>query len=145
MKLLLDTNVFAEVMFRQRRAAVAQELLDSAEHEFFITEFALYSIGLLLFRRGHGHLWPRFINDLIVSGRVQVMKLAPPELATVIKVAQRLSLDFDDAYQYVAAEQSNLTLVSFDNDFDHTPRGRQTPQAINQLTTQNPNPSSNQP
>jgi predicted nucleic acid-binding protein len=32
----------------------------------------------------------------------------------------------DDAYQYVAAEKYNLTLVSLDSDFDRTERGRQT-------------------
>jgi len=40
---------------------------------------------------------------------------------------QRFHLDFDDAYQYVAAEKYDLTLVSFDADFDRTPRGRRTP------------------
>jgi len=39
----------------------------------------------------------------------------------------RMKLDFDDAYQYVAAEKHNLTLVSFDADFDRTDRGRKTP------------------
>ena len=38
-------------------------------------------------------------------------------------------LDFDDAYQYVAAEFHGLTLVSLDVDFDRTPRGRLTPAA----------------
>jgi predicted nucleic acid-binding protein len=46
---------------------------------------------------------------------------------------------FDDAYQYVTAEENSLILVSFDRDFDKTTRGRQTPQVINQLTsTDNP-------
>jgi predicted nucleic acid-binding protein len=40
---------------------------------------------------------------------------------------EELGLDFDDAYQYVAAEKRDLTLVSFDSDFDRTRRGRKTP------------------
>jgi hypothetical protein len=40
------------------------------------------------------------------------------------------NLDFDDAYQYVAAEKHDLTLVSFDADFDRTDRGRKTPADI---------------
>jgi hypothetical protein len=40
------------------------------------------------------------------------------------------NLDFDDAYQYSAAEKYNLTIVSFDSDFDRTPRGRKTPAEI---------------
>ena len=134
MKLLLDTNIFAEVIFKRRQAAVARRLINSSHHELHLTTFALYSLGLLLFRGGYNHLWQRFLNDLIISGQVQVVTLGHPELATVISVAQRLSLDFDDAYQYVTAEVNNFTLVSFDKDFDHTPRGRQTPQAILRLT-----------
>ena len=36
---------------------------------------------------------------------------------------------FDDAYQYLAAENI-ITLLSFDKDFDLTPRGRKTPSMI---------------
>ena len=36
-------------------------------------------------------------------------------------------LDFDDAYQYVAAELEKAEIVSFDKDFDQTEKGRLTP------------------
>jgi hypothetical protein len=52
------------------------------------------------------------------------------ELRSVIKVAQKFNLDFDDAYQYAIAEKRGLTLVSFDKDFDHTDRGKKTPAEI---------------
>jgi predicted nuclease of predicted toxin-antitoxin system len=39
-------------------------------------------------------------------------------------------LDFDDAYQCVIARRDNLTLVSFDSDFDRTDLQRQTPAEI---------------
>jgi predicted nucleic acid-binding protein len=39
-------------------------------------------------------------------------------------------LDFDDAYQYLAAEQEQATIVSFDKDFDKTGKGRQTPEQV---------------
>ena len=39
-------------------------------------------------------------------------------------------LDFDDAYQYVAAEKFDLALVSFDADFDRTDRKRMVPAEI---------------
>jgi uncharacterized protein len=134
MKLLLDTNIFTEVIFKRRQAVAARSLINSPHHALHITIFALHSVGLLLFRGGQSQLWRRFLNDLIISGQVQVLTLSHADLATVIRVAQRLSLDFDDAYQYIAAEANNLTLVSFDKDFDHTPRGRQTPQAILRFT-----------
>jgi predicted nucleic acid-binding protein len=39
-------------------------------------------------------------------------------------------LDYDDAFQYTLVDKFNLTLVSLDADFDHTPRGRQTPAQV---------------
>jgi len=43
---------------------------------------------------------------------------------------KRSRLDFDDAYQYVTAEKFNLTIVSYDIDFDKTELGRKTPKEI---------------
>jgi len=40
---------------------------------------------------------------------------------------EHFNLDFDDAYQYAIAEKYDLTIVSFDRDFDRTERGRKTP------------------
>jgi predicted nucleic acid-binding protein len=37
-----------------------------------------------------------------------------------LKYLHRFNLDFDDAYQYVVAEKYNLTIISFDSDFDRT-------------------------
>jgi predicted nucleic acid-binding protein len=42
----------------------------------------------------------------------------------------QFDLDFDDAYQYVAAEKYGLTIVSLDHDFDQTERGRKTPDEV---------------
>jgi len=51
----------------------------------------------------------------------------------VLLVRKKFQLDFDDAYQYVAAEKYNLTIISFDNDFDKTERGRKTPEEIQEI------------
>ena len=40
---------------------------------------------------------------------------------------EQFRLDFDDAYQYVAAEWAEAVIVSYDDDFDRTVRRRQTP------------------
>jgi len=48
------------------------------------------------------------------------------DMVSVIEAAQRFNLDFDDAYQYAAAEKYGLTIVSFDADFDRTEQGRKT-------------------
>ncbi len=48
-------------------------------------------------------------------------------MPAIVQATHQFGLDFDDAYQYVVAEKYGLTLVSFDADFDRTPRGRRTP------------------
>ncbi|MDQ3011139.1 MAG: PIN domain-containing protein [Acidobacteriota bacterium] len=137
MRLLIDTNIFLEVIYNQRRAADAQTLLASDHHQFYISDFALHSIGVSLLNRGLASRWPDFISETILSGQVQVLTVPFDLLPQVTTTAQQLQLDFDDAYQYVVAEYNGLTLVSFDRDFDHTPRKRQSPQSINQTTPAN--------
>ena len=52
MKLLIDTNIFLEVLLEQERAEEARKLLNKTkEHDFFASDFGVHAIGLLLFRR----------------------------------------------------------------------------------------------
>lgn len=51
-------------------------------------------------------------------------------MESVIDAAQKFSLDFDDAYQYAVALKYNLTIVSFDKDFDRTEKGKKIPSDI---------------
>ncbi len=51
MRLLVDTNIFLEVILAQERSQEAQSLLSRVqEHEFFISDYSLHSIGILLLR-----------------------------------------------------------------------------------------------
>ncbi len=59
-----------------------------------------------------------------------MVSLTLEELKDVIDAAATFNLDFDDAYQYVIAEKFDLTIASFDADFDRTVRGRRTPAAV---------------
>jgi len=45
-------------------------------------------------------------------------------------IAKRFNLDFDDAYQYSAAKNRDLQLVSFDKDFNDTDINRKEPHEI---------------
>jgi len=131
MKLLLDTNIFLEVILDQERANEARTLLSEVEgHEFFISDYSLHSIGLLLFRRGKHEVFRQFLKDMILNVGVAVSALSAQEMESLIEVAQRFGLDFDDAYQYAVAERYGLTIVSFDADFDRTERGRKVPKDL---------------
>jgi len=65
-----------------------------------------------------------------VSGTVSLVRLGIEPLPRLVEVAQRYGLDFDDAYQYVSAEENGYILVGFDKGFDRTPLGRKTPAEV---------------
>jgi len=127
-RILVDTNVFLEVLLQREKAAEAQALFSRVhEHDFLVSDYTLHSIGTYLFRRKAHETLARFIADMVLNASVQVIALAPEDLSGVVAAARRFGLDFDDAYQYATAEKNGLTLVSFDTDFDRTDRGRMTP------------------
>jgi len=131
MRLLVDTNIILEVILEQEKVKEAQAFLEiTAQHEFFITDYSLHSIGLILFHRKQHHVYQEFLNDMIIHAGMMVIPLLIKDMGSVIELAQRFNLDFDDAYQYAAAEKYDLLIVSFDTDFDRTDRHRKTPAEI---------------
>jgi predicted nucleic acid-binding protein len=128
MKLLLDTNIFLEIVLEQECAPEAKSLLINADqHEFFASDFSLHSIGLALFRPQRHEMFRLFVKDILLVAGTTLLSLGVADMDAVVVASQRFNLDFDDAYQYVVAEKHNLTVVSFDSDFDRTVRGRLTP------------------
>ncbi len=72
----------------------------------------------------------KFVDDVFIDGAVTLLRLDPEESKEIVRAAVDFNLDFDDAYQYVAAINHDLVLVSFDADFDRTVRKRKTPAEI---------------
>lgn len=127
----LDTNILLEFLLDQEKATDVEYFLTVVPSEsLFVTEFSVHSIGVLLLRRKLHAGFARFVEDLLVAGAITIIRLETEDLLTVSRTAERTGLSFDDAYQYVAAEKHNLTLVSFDADFDRTDRGRKTPAEV---------------
>jgi predicted nucleic acid-binding protein len=58
------------------------------------------------------------------------LALAPDDFSKITDAAGRFHLDFDDAYQYAVAERYDLSIVSFDKDFDRTEKGRVVPEEL---------------
>jgi len=128
MKLLLDTNIFLEIILEQERAEEARRLISKVEgYEFFVSDYSVHSIGILLFHKKRFETFREFLMDVIFNTGVVVVGLSALEMERVIQVAQQFNLDFDDAYQYTVAEYYGLTIVSFDSDFDRTSKGRKVP------------------
>ena len=127
----LDTNILLEFLLDQEKADDVERFLGTVPHEsLFVTEFSVHSIGVLLLRRKLHAGFVRFVEDILATGAITMIRLETEDLLAVSRTAERTGLSFDDAYQYVAAEKHDLTLVSFDADFDQTDRGRMTPADI---------------
>ncbi len=129
---LVDTNVLLEVLLEQERADEAAAFLSRANlsrgkaPDLHLTDFSLYSLGIILHYRGRGEAFKRVVADLDAA-QLQLIRLSFSQLTSLEETIARFRLDFDDAYQYAAAERYDLTMVSFDADFDRTERGRKTP------------------
>ena len=131
MSYLLDTNIWLERMLDQERAADVAELLTRIpSSRLGMTDFTLHSIGVILYRLKQPQLYVQFIQDVLLDGTTRLLTVSPEAMSQLVEVATKYRLDFDDAYQYVAAVLHNQTLISFDSDFDRTEKGRQTPAKI---------------
>jgi len=125
---LIDTNVWLEMILDQRRAPEARTFFQKVEgSDLVITEFSLYSIGIILCRLKKAEAFADFLSDTIEDSGIKRILLDLSDLRQTLSVKEKFGLDFDDAFQYVAAEKFHLTLVSFDSDFDRTELGRKTP------------------
>jgi len=128
---LIDTNIWLELILNQEKAEIVSQFLQKTEARLLsMTDFSLYSIGIILTRLKKDAVFEDFLSDTIEDSGVCRIRLETADLRKVISARQRFQLDFDDAYQYIAAEKYNLTLISFDNDFDRTDRGRKKPDEI---------------
>ncbi len=129
---LVDTNIWLERLLEQERSEEVKGFLDTVpSRRLWITDFAFHSICLSLLRLKQAVLLQQFVADMFIEGSVALARLAPEDIRVLVEAMNRFALDFDDAYQYTAAEKYNLTIVSFDPDFDRTERGRKTPGQIN--------------
>ena len=131
---LLDTNVWLELLLDQDKAAEVRSLLEAEETwRLALTDFSLHSLGVILTRLNKDDLFLDFLSDTLEDSALRVIRLDTAGLKEVPGVCRQFGLDFDDAYQYLAAAKYNLTLVSFDSDFDRTERGRRTPADVRRL------------
>ncbi|HEX8475420.1 MAG TPA: PIN domain-containing protein [Pyrinomonadaceae bacterium] len=128
---LVDTNIWLERLLAQAKSDEAGAFLDhTLSSDFYITDFSFHSICVILSRLKKTSLLRDFVQDVFIDGAVNLASIRPEETMGVIIRMQLSELDFDDAYQYAVAEKYNLTIVSFDADFNRTERGRKTPAEI---------------
>jgi len=130
MRYLVDTNVWLELLLGQEKLDECKEFFQKVDTNLIaISEFSFYSIGIILCRLNKDELFEDFLDD-IENSLISKIKLENKDVKYLLQIRKKYNLDFDDAYQYVVAEKYNLTIVSFDSDFDRTELGRKTPREI---------------
>jgi len=128
---LADTNIWLERLLGQAKSDEVGQFLDQTpSNQIFITDFAFHSICVILTRLQRKSILLDFVRDVFVDGAVTLVSIKPEATQSLIDAMDKYNLDFDDAYQYVAAEQNNLAIVSFDSDLDRTLKGKKTPAEI---------------
>lgn len=128
---LLDTNIWLERLLNQENSAVVGELLTTlSPTEICMTDFTLHSIGVICDRLKQIEIFQQFVQDVVIDGNVQIVGVPLDTLGDVVKAIDQFNVDFDDAYQLVAARNIPASIVSFDRDFDKTDLGRLTPAQI---------------
>ena len=128
---VVDTNIWLELLLEQEKTAEVKSFFKKVDlNDIYVTEFSIYSIGIILSRYGKSSIFRDFITDLIYESHVEIVRLEGEDYYMIIEAIEQYSLDFDDAYQYAAAKKMNLKLVSFDSDFNRTPEKRLLPGQI---------------
>ena len=135
MKFIVDANIILEVLLGQQREDEVKELFQEfTDSEFYITDFALHSIGVILFHEGDRAGFNKFCQDMVIKGPLSVLNLMENEILELKKYADNYQLDFDDAYQCKVAERAGFTFLTFDSDFERAPIDSKTPlEVINEL------------
>jgi uncharacterized protein len=139
--LLIDANVILEFLLARQHQDASLSLIkltSTGRVRAFVMSYAVHSIEYMLYREGDLTILRTFLELLQSSVGLTVYDSSPAEdlaaLAFTKKADAAFQLDFDDALHYATAKQHNLTLVSFDHDFDRTDLVRKTPVDI--LSTQ---------
>ena len=108
---LIDTNIWLERLLDQERSAEVGSFLDRMPSNLlFITDFTFHSIGVVMGRLNRMNAYLKFVDDVFINGAVTIIRLEPDDIQRLVEVMEQFKLDFDDAYQYTAAERALLHL-----------------------------------
>ncbi len=114
---LLDTNVFLEIILGQDNKEKCKTFLNNHFENLNLSDFSLHSIGVILFRYKKEDIFQKLIEDIIPS--IKLLSLPYDQYTGIVKIRKNLSLDFDDAYQYIIAKYYGLKIVTMDKDFEN--------------------------
>lgn len=115
MNYLVDTNLFLEILLNQAGRKKCEVFLQGEKGAAWISDFTLHSIGVLLFRQQRSDLFQKFVADVLPP--FTILSLSETGYAQLAEVNLQHGLDFDDAYQFLVADENNLAIATQDKDF----------------------------
>ena len=130
---LIDTNIFLEFLLEQERTKeciALMRLIERGSRTAYVTSFTLHGIEVILDRLKKTRELERFLDRVVNAKGLTVYPTSPEEEKAAIGFEKKFSLDFDDALHYYVARTLDLTLISFDRDFDRTDIKREESAAI---------------
>ena len=128
---LVDTNIWLERLLDQEKSDIVAKFLDTVPlDQIFISDFALHSIGLIMSRLKKLDILDKFVKDLFFNGLIEQLSLDPHDFVDIISNIEKYKLDFDDAYQLTISQKYDMTIVTFDKDFNIEEVNKMTPDEI---------------
>ena len=122
--ILIDANIFLEILLQQSRYRECEEFLEKVrkgEIDAFISRFSLYSIELIMIRYGKMNELRIFLSLLSTFRGLTIISTSPIDNLHILEVMKKFNLDFDDALNYYIVKKYQLKgIVSFDKHFDKT-------------------------
>ena len=128
---LVDTNIWLERLLDQDKSDIVSKFLDTVPlDQIFISDFALHSIGVIMSRLKKLDILDKFVNDLFFNGLIEQLSLDPHDFIDIISNIEKYKLDFDDAYQLTISLKYDMTVVTFDKDFNIKGINKKSPEEI---------------
>ena len=115
MKILVDTNIFLEILLTQEKKNICKKFLEKNKNNITVSDFSVHSIGLFLYREKRHETFTKFNLDILQS--IRILSLHQNKYNDLEVLAKRHNLDFDDVYQSKIALEYDLKIATLDSDF----------------------------
>ena len=115
MAFLFDTNVFLEILLDQDKKEICKKLLIDNLGNFYLSDFSLHSIGVILLKKRKLKTFDQFLKDLLPNATI--LSLPKRKYSEITSIASKYKMDFDDSYQALIAIEFELTIKTMDKDF----------------------------
>jgi predicted nucleic acid-binding protein len=115
MPYLFDTNIFLEILLDQDKKNKAKKILSDNIDQLYISDFSLHSIGVILLKQKKFKIFNAFLSDIIPHATI--LGLPKNSYSDLNIFSEKYSMDFDDSYQVIIANEYNLDVLTMDKDF----------------------------